>query len=769
MKKMTVAILSAILLIALVTTVVAVVVSNSGSEDLPFENLFQAGFEGYTTNEEQVQTPEYVSSKPVSVDEGEDVWFGPCDPTQYFHLVGQDKDGKAVTEKIRGKELTVEDKFNNGMVIYRYTVPAGASKLVFSVPASMADVYVVAKTAVTELVWRAYWTQNGKNPDDFVGQSSYYEVSQGDKLYFGAITEADALESKLYDADGALIGTAAKEDLRLVESFGGEYGIYCFTAPENAAYVYVAYDANYEQYYFCKEVAKAETVTDEAVVKEFIARINVALPLNSTVAALEGKSALFLGDSITFGARDRACIYGAGGWAGRIGYYAGMNVTNNGVSGACISTARKDSNSEAHYIYNNLVKTNGTQYDYVIMHGLFNDASEKVAVGTMQGKDAFDPAKADVTTYAGGLELLFYQARVQNPNAILGFIVNFETERTNVDQAPYVEMAIEICKNWGVEYLDLFHRDGFTVEFDDGLHPSSAGYDSMYTIVANWMATLDGDITTEPAAPTEVMSYNVFWGADIPADKGLSIEDRYLKVAELIKAQSADIIMLQEYTNAFAAVAEPVLGAYSIYGKPHTGTGDEQAPVAWKTEKYDLVASGTFWASDTPDVAYSDSWCESEKAYPRAINWVVLKDKQTGKQILAMSVHGQPNNENAAARTKTMELVAKKAAELSEQYGNIGVVIGGDMNMAVNSDAYNELTAGGLRDVRGWINPKSIGSYSNWDREEGKFAMGDYLFVGGDVNAESYIVCTDDLDSDRTDGKNVHISDHSPIIMEIYY
>ncbi len=644
-------------------------------------------------------------------------------------------------------------------------VPAGVSRLVFVAPAEVAKVYTAARTEISELVWRAYWSQNGVDADEYVGKSSYYELLQGDKLYFGAVTEAQALQSKLYDSNGALIGTIDKDDLRLVESFGGAYGIYCFTAPEGAAYAYVSYDSGYEQYYLCQEIGKDESVTDSQLVANYIRYIGVQQPAQDTVTALSGKTALFLGDSITYGARDRACIYGAGGWAGRIGYYAGMDITNNGVSGACISTARKDSHSEGHYILNNLLKTKGTEYDYVIMHGLFNDASEKVALGTAQGKAGFDPAKADATTYAGGLELLFYHARLQNPDAILGFIVNFETER-NVDQEPYADLAIAICQDWGIAYLDLYHKEGFTVEFDDGLHPSSAGYDSMYTLVANWMAQLDGKTPTEP---TNVMSYNVFWGADVPSDKGLTIAQRYEKVAQLIRQQSSDIVLLQEYTDAFAQAAESILTEYSIYGKPHTDTGDECAPIGWKTNRYELVASGTFWASETPDTAYSESWCESAKAYPRAINWVVLKDKTTAKQLLVINVHGQPNEENANARIKTMALVAEKAAALSAQYGNIGIVIGGDMNMGVHSDAYQALTAGGIVDARLWINPKAGGSYSDWDREESKFAMGDYLFVGGGVNAESYQVITGDLDTGREDNKTVHISDHCPIVMEICY
>lgn len=746
-------ILIAILAVALVAAVVTVGVLAS---NMPLENLFAGGFGGYTSDENQVLTNEYVSSKAVTVTSGETVWFGPCDPTQYFHLVGQDGDGNAVTGKIRGKELTVADEFNNGMVIYQYTVPAGVSQLVFTAPAETAEVYTVSKTELSELTWRAYWTQLGVNADDYVGESSYYTVSKGDKLYFGAITLEDAMSSKLYGVDGNLIGTVQKADLKQIENFGGDFGIYCYTVPENISYVYVTYDSDYEQYYCCLQ----NPASEENIVDQFIDAFGVMRPLSSTVEALAGKSALFLGDSITYGARDRANIYGvtnlnegAGGWAARIGYYAGMDVTNNGVSGACISTAREESNSEKHYIYNNLVATKGTTYDYVIMHGMFNDASEGVAVGTMQGKDGFDPAKADVTTFAGGLELLFWTARQQNPNAILGYIVNFQTERA-VDQAPYAEMAIAICEDWGIEYLDLYNNSGFSVEFDDGLHPSSYGYDCMYTIVANWMASLDGKLETNTQSAT-VMSYNVYYGAAVPEAYGISIADRYQKVAAYIAAEGEYIVLMQEYTDAFGEIAAQVLTEYTIHGNSHPGT-DEGTYIAWKTALYELVDSGCIEAPG--------NWCSTAKEYPRSITWVILKDKAAGAKLLVMDVHGQPG-ENDSARTKTMELVAQSIAEIRGEHGDVAAVVGGDFNMAIGSDAYNALIAGGLTDVRAQINPDSIGSYNEWNREEGKFAMGDYLFVSGDINASGYTVKTDDVDADTA----AHISDHSPIIIEVLY
>ena len=69
----------------------------------------------------------------------------------------------------------------------------------------------------------------------------------------------------------------------------------------------------------------------------------------------------------------------------------------------------------------------------------------------------------------------------------MGYIINF---KVSGEETAYVEIAKEVCEAKGIQYLNLYEDATFTVELHDGLHPTSAGYDSMYTKVANWMATL---------------------------------------------------------------------------------------------------------------------------------------------------------------------------------------------------------------------------------------------------------------------------------------
>ncbi len=761
--------------------------------DYPFDNLFYKGFAGYTSDEKEVKTTDYVSSKHISVAAGETVWFGPCDETQYFQLVGFDANGTAVTDKIRGKALEVADTFSNDMVIYKYQVPEGVRKLCFSAPKAVADVYTVAKTEITALNWNAFWSLHGVDTEEYVGQSSYYEVAKGDKIYFGVITKEAALASVAYDKSGNRIGKIDADALELVESFGGAYGIYCYTvADTQTKYVQVPYDQDYAQYYTSIIKDKNDTTTKEAIVDYFVASFNIPKPVSTTVGALSGKSALFVGDSITYGARDHANIYNYGGWAGRISYFCDMNILNNGVSGACITTARLESHSSQHYIYNNLVAAKDHKFDFVIMQGLFNDASISVALGSAQGAANFDPAKADVTKFADALELLFYTAKTQHPEATLGYIVNFKTERA-VDQTLYVERAIQICEDWGIEYLDLFHNKSFSVEFDDGLHPSSAGYDSMYTIVANWMAGLDGKADVDQdttVSSAKVMSYNVFWNLTDHVADGVTITNRIQKIANVITANNPDILMLQEVSGSntgWTSQLVPYAKAqgYGYYGYAHKGDryidsavdkdttkgSDELAPILWKRDKYDCVDKGHFWGSSTPDEAGSATWSSIEVtcSYPRCINWVELKDKQTGEKLLVVNYHAAPDKDGISyehVRNLTAQLIVERVAGLNKKHSDVAIIMGGDWNMQRGQVTYSTIISNGFGDAK-LDAAASTGknSYNAWNREPTKFGVGDFLFGNKDITFATYDV-VNDIDPD---GSGYYISDHSPIVADIKY
>ena len=212
---------------------------------------------------------------------------------------------------------------------------------------------------------------------------------------------------------------------------------------------------------------------------------------------LKGATAAFFGDSICMAStHDKEHQWW--GWAGRINAAYGLkSYINKGVDGASLSTCRPSNRIVSQ------VKSVTTKYDFIILHGGTNDGMDSAPIGEMS--DSYNVADFDTTTFAGGLEELFYYARKQNPNAYIGYIVNFKIEATAWGplmtvrgMAPYYAVAKQICKKWGIPYLDLFSDVEFGKAFKhtdkklvpDGVHPSSAGYDILYPYIADFMRQL---------------------------------------------------------------------------------------------------------------------------------------------------------------------------------------------------------------------------------------------------------------------------------------
>lgn len=247
---------------------------------------------------------------------------------------------------------------------------------------------------------------------------------------------------------------------------------------------------------------------------------------------LRGKTALFAGDSIAAGWRDKAMNgsdYGTGnGWSRRIGDANGMTVTNIAVPGATLSTIRDKR------IITQIKSKKSTGYEYVILQGGFNDAmgtdeertKESAApIGTMSSSYELD--SFDIGTYAGALEELFYWSTTYFEGSRIGYIVTYATPLSQYGgyTADMAYMSRQyavgkaICAKWGIACLDLFSgtaADGRSYSSDilevdtprhfpvgsDCIHLNSAGYDVISPYIAEWMETIQPHHTGTAAAST---------------------------------------------------------------------------------------------------------------------------------------------------------------------------------------------------------------------------------------------------------------------------
>ena len=238
---------------------------------------------------------------------------------------------------------------------------------------------------------------------------------------------------------------------------------------------------------------------------------------------LYGKKAAFDGDSICASSTDTS---GKGAYAGRIAAANSMGYANYAVGGGTITAG-----IDGHYCISGNVDTIYAAHpdaDYIIFEGGTNDADLIGKIVDVNNQPVTPPAdfgtwstadfsgNYDDTTFCGAVETLLYKALSYWPHAKIGYVcgpkmaVNAAFNASFFNRQAYWKTATEICKKWGVPYLNLceaWHANPLmTMYYDpqmtaaenreaghfygDGQHPTPAGYDDMSPIIEEWMRTL---------------------------------------------------------------------------------------------------------------------------------------------------------------------------------------------------------------------------------------------------------------------------------------
>lgn len=209
---------------------------------------------------------------------------------------------------------------------------------------------------------------------------------------------------------------------------------------------------------------------------------------------LKGRNLLTIGDSLCAAAKD-AMVDGLRGWARRIRDEYEANVFNAGIGGTALSDCRMSREKATEYfqIFNQIHRFKGFEYDYILLEGGGNDSWDKAPIGVIS--DSFDPKDFDLTTYAGGLEMMIYTAvKEYGDTAAIGYMSIFKTPHffKTLFIGDYFEVGKEICKKWGIPYLDIYNEVDFdTVRYTvDGIHANAEGYDVLAPYINAFMLKL---------------------------------------------------------------------------------------------------------------------------------------------------------------------------------------------------------------------------------------------------------------------------------------
>ena len=352
-------------------------------------------------------------------------------------------------------------------------------------------------------------------------------VTAGDVITFGpAPRSGQSFFVTAYDAAGNIIQTdyANKKVLKVVDSSLLNYFVYSYTVPSNAttlrftirkyeAPVFTvtknqAFNAADFYNYWTSDAAREATFRTAQRDPNCYATGYTGKPITlDEDSILQGRSVLFVGDSIVSAERDSNMFLvnttspaRKGGWSGRIGIANGMNYVINGKSGAPLSSGSKAATDYGR-IVDQLTVSGRDSFDYVIANGGINDAQASMPVGVMT--DSFDVEDFNNATYAGALEEFFYTAKQKYPTALIGYICSFSTPKNTTGRASnmseYYAIAKQICEKWGVYCLDLYNNTDFcnnvlktstTTYMPDGVHPNGAGYDLITPLIEEWMKAM---------------------------------------------------------------------------------------------------------------------------------------------------------------------------------------------------------------------------------------------------------------------------------------
>lgn len=213
-----------------------------------------------------------------------------------------------------------------------------------------------------------------------------------------------------------------------------------------------------------------------------------------------------------------------------------------------------------------------------------------------------------------------------------------------------------------------------------------------------------------------------------------------------------DVIGFQEATaEQYSYLCDVLEGYDSVMTFRDDTAYKEACPVFYRADRYELIDSGSFWLSDTPEVM-SKGW---DAACYRICSFVILSDRETGARFAVYNTH--LDHISDTARINGINVVLEKIRES----GDIPSVLMGDMNAEEDSPTYKAARESFLDAKYETQNSVSGATYQNWGAELDNNCI-DYIFIsqsGFEVN--SFRVLSE------TQG-GVYTSDHFPILAELH-
>lgn len=250
----------------------------------------------------------------------------------------------------------------------------------------------------------------------------------------------------------------------------------------------------------------------------------------------------------------------------------------------------------------------------------------------------------------------------------------------------------------------------------------------------------------------EVMTYNIRY--DNPGDGINQWGNRKEKVYSLIKKYDPEIFGVQEALHNQLEDLKNNLTDYDYVG---VGRDDgkqkgEYSAIFYKTNRFKVNDSNTFWLSETPSVPGSKNW---DAAITRVATWGVFTDLKTKKKFILINTHF--DHIGKEARAKSAELLLTQAEKIAK---STPLIITGDFNCMRDDKPYEVIMSQKLVGLKDPAPENPPGTFCSFQVNSIECRAIDYIFTSLDWTPSKYQVITDN------DGQH-YPSDHLPVQVSV--
>lgn len=244
--------------------------------------------------------------------------------------------------------------------------------------------------------------------------------------------------------------------------------------------------------------------------------------------------------------------------------------------------------------------------------------------------------------------------------------------------------------------------------------------------------------------PITVITQNIRYCDD---PDGNEITRRAKRFNQLVQTYTPDIMCIQEVTNTWSKLLDGIFSStYTMVGEfdggPDSTQGNKVA-ILFRTERFELIDSGTFWLSDTPQEV---SKYEGSKT-KRICTWTLLKEVEIGKTFLVCNTHLDTNSDEV--RLAQYQVIYQQLGEKFSQYPTIFT---GDFNSTPDGEVYAQLTKTFQDPHISALTKSHLGDGTSHGYGKVTGRRIDYCFYNEKFVAEDYRVLTEDFGG--------YVSDH---------